>query len=705
MEEFSVLFAGPSTEPAEFAVAWILEWGTQAAVVGAVLAILARLLVFKPKYREYRTTTDLAARTKRLGIWLIATAALVSTLAFQVGRWRDEALVESAALVVGLLALAVGVRGAWELSLGFATSPRVDAKVLNKDGTANEAWAIDVLAQINNAHREGATPTSARASQRNQADFGDLIKVADRTGNGMAVLVTWLFQLFFNVSPWLVQVTVEDGLTAVATLRRNGHQVDEVTIQLEFGEADQDNHRKLMTMAASFAAMRVAAMYVDIKGFYGVDNWRSAASVSLAIQTVGDERQTYIERALAEDPSNLMAEYEEVLDGYDDETDADLLWARMDRLEPMIDVATVLCGWTMTLGERRSLWHQRLLDLTRARRMYIPEELEPPLMMLRLMDWYLGSISNWIALNLASEGRIPTGTIGETSVEQRRRNVARILEGFARALDDSEIGRRVPDSGERDRLHMAAGMDHKVLASWAQPSYGGHTEGNLEFWWRVASGSTDHDIQFSYACALAHCYVHSRNEEDRRDLTDKIVGSVGYAKYNSYWRDWTFKDPELRLLGHADDLRELALSSIDSAWHIERFRPALDIWSVSALADPVMITEEVLASVRATKGLKRTERQFISDGADILRAARTVTAPSLGEQGVLRAVRYLLDDAGHDVLSLRLASERDLSGLIDGTAAAVYWVPNSVERIEVAQLIVALVERVAPRATSMAAVR
>ena len=119
----------------------------------------------------------------------------------------------------------------------------------------------------------------------------------------------------------------------------------------------------------------------------------------------------------------------------------------------------------------------------------------------------------------------------------------------------------------------------------------------------------------------------------------------------------------------------------------------------------MMITEEVLATVRATKGLKGDVRQFISDGAQILRAARAVTAPSLGDQAVLRAVRHLLDDAGHDVLSLRLASERDLSGLIDGTAAAVYWVPNPVERIEVAEFIVALVERVAPRATNMTALR
>ena len=581
MEEVSVLLAEPNVEPAEFAVSWILEWGTQAAVVGAVLAIIARLLVFRPKYRDYRATSGSASRAKRRGVWLIVAAALVSTLAYQVGRWRDEALVESAALVVGLLALAVGIRGAWELSLGFATSPRVDAKVLNKDGTANEAWAIDVLAQINSAHREGATPSSARASQKNQADFGDLIKVADRTGNGMAVLVTWLFQLFFNVSPWLVQVTVEDGLNAVATIRRNGHQVDEETIALEVGEADQDNHRKLMTMAATFAAIRVAAKYVDIKGFYGVDKWRSAAFLSLATQTEGEERQTYVERALAEDPSNLMAEYEEVFDGYDDETDAEVLWARMERLEPMIDVAAVLCrGRPAVLGAPLALWHDRLLDLVDTRRLGDREEFEPPLMMLRLMDWYLGSVSNWIALKFASEGRIPSGTIGDTSVEQRRQNVAMILTAFAEALHDVRITRRVPEPGELQRLQMAAGMHHKILALWARPGYGDWTRRELAHWWELASSSTDHDVQFEFACALAHCFFHCTDEQERSELTRKIVGSVSYAKYNPRWRDWTFKDPELRLLGHDDDLRELALSRIDSAWQIERFRPVQDIWSV-----------------------------------------------------------------------------------------------------------------------------
>ena len=48
---------------------------------------------------------------------------------------------------------------------------------------------------------------------------------------------------------------------------------------------------------------------------------------------------------------------------------------------------------------------------------------------------------------------------------------------------------------------------------------------------------------------------------------------------------------------------------------------------------------------------------------------------------MLRAVRHLLDDASHDVISLRLTSERDLSGLVDDLAAAVYWVPSPVERV------------------------
>ena len=65
---------------------------------------------------------------------------------------------------------------------------------------------------------------------------------------------------------------------------------------------------------------------------------------------------------------------------------------------------------------------------------------------------------------------------------------------------------------------------------------------------------------------------------------------------------------------------------------------------------------------------------------------------------MLRAVRHLLDDASHDVISLRLTSERDLSGLVDDLAAAVYWVPSPVERVSAADFVVALLEQIAPRA-------
>ena len=293
-----------------------------------------------------------------------------------------------------------------------------------------------------------ATHSTARANRNNQADLGDVIKVANRTGNGVALLVAWLYQLFFNVSPWLVQVTVLDGLNATATLRWNGHQIDEVSLQLQFGDVNQDNHRKLLSMGASFAAMGVAAKYYDIKGFYGVETWRSAAYVSLAIQTVDEERRIYIERALAEEPSNLVAECEEVADAFDDETDADMLWNRMDRLEPMIDVAARLCGESDVLGVPGSLWHQtpaRPTDDRPAKDEF--DRPEPPLMMLRLIDWYLGSVSNWIALKLASDGgsrQAMTATPPSSSVVDTSRSSWR---GSSRRWrismpnEDSSIGR------------------------------------------------------------------------------------------------------------------------------------------------------------------------------------------------------------------------------------------------------------------------
>ena len=560
MEDYSALAAAGTPEAAESVVAGFFEWALHALWVVAALAVIARLLVLIPWYADLRSTSTFPGRMKRIGLWVIVVAGLVATLAYDIGRWRDEPAVEGVAVSVALIAVIVGLAGSVLLSFGFATAPRVDAKVLQPDGSANDAWAIDVLAQINSAHREGATHSTARANRNNQADLGDVIKVADRTGNGVALLVAWLYQLFFNVSPWLVQVTVLDGLNATATLRRNGHQIDEVSLQLQFGDVNQDNHRKLLSMGASFAAMGVAAKYYDIKGFYGVETWRSAAYVSLAIQTVDEERRIYIERALAEEPSNLVAECEEVADAFDDETDADMLWNRMDRLEPMIDVAARLCGESDVLGVPGSLWHQtpaRPTDDRPAKDEF--DRPEPPLMMLRLMDWYLGSVSNWIALKLASDGRVASGDDGDPSVEQRRRHVAIVMARFVETLAYIDAERGLVNRPELVRLQMVAAMDDDVLAAWAEPDYADAIAQELIDWGTLASDSMDQDMKFYLACAFAHRYFRSRDADARSQLTSAIVDLVDYAKFNPYWRDWTFKDPELRLLGHEHGLRELAL--------------------------------------------------------------------------------------------------------------------------------------------------
>ena len=147
----------------------------------------------------------------------------------------------------------------------------------------------------------------------------------------------------------------------------------------------------------------------------------------------------------------------------------------------------------------------------------------------------------------------------------------------------------------------------------------------------VSSDSMDQDMKFYLACALAHRYFRSRDADARSQLTSAIVDLVDYAKFNPYWRDWTSKDPELRLLGHEHRLRELTLSPIDAAWQIDRFRPMLKVRAARSLADPAMITEEVLDSVRATTRLKPDVLQSIADGARILRAARTVN-PKLWEE-------------------------------------------------------------------------
>lgn len=695
MDASSVPSTGESVDTAGTALVAFGEWAGQALGMVVVLALLARLLVYVIGYRGYTTTTAAPGRARVIGVVIVAGSSLVATWAFGA---RGVAGVPGAAgdpIGIAVFAVVVGALGALVLSIGFASSPVVDAKVLTSAGASNDAWAIDVLDQISSAHREGSPQSRVRA-RGNRADLGDAIQVADRSGNGVAALVAWLLQLFFNVAPWLVQVTILDGISATATLRRNGHMIEEVPLRLAVGTAEQDQHRKLLIMASSFAAMRIAAKYLDITGFYGVESWKSAAYASLAIQTTDEERTEYIELALAEDPANLVAEFEELLDALDEPTDAEKLWVLMSRLESMIVVASTLCGTPVGLDATPDQWHEKMLRRFVDRRRDDPRMTrEPPQMMVRAIEWYLGAAGNWVALKTGADGEI-SSDVAEDELDRRRRNVASVISALADLLTRPEFRNRLGGEAARpevERMQMRTALAELSIAPWAQPQHRPGVESALLRWFDEAVDTADPALRFLLACALAHEALRV-DDDERAEIVEGVRNSVEFARFSAYYREWTFHDPELRLLGADPGLRNLALSGLTTAWEMKRFAEVATTHAAQALGDPGWIDADVIAELRETGEIGAPMLRWIADGAAILRAARRADS-GFDETAVLRAVRFLLDDAGFELISLRIAGEHEREALVDRIAEAVYWVPDASERATASRFVDALLEGIA----------
>lgn len=709
--EFSSPTSTQSVEPVDSVVAWVFgSWLLASLVMFVVLLVCARLIVFFPGNRDARATRDFARSMRRRGYWLTASGSVIVGLGYSALRLTDDALFSAVLIVVGLGGLALSVYGALALSVGLATSPRVDARAVSPDGQSNPAWAIDVLTQIRSAHGSGGD-RSASHGGGNQPDFGKLIDVADKSGNGMASLVAAVFQLLLNTSPWLIDVTILDGVTAMVVLRRNGNDIEEEVLRLPFGDMSEDHHRELLTMAATFAAIRVAARYTDINGFYGVENWRSSALTSVAMITGGSDRQACIHQALEEDPSNLVAEYEEVYEYAGTHTDADVLLRRIDRLEPMIDLAAVLCGEEPVLSVDPLAWHedaakrstrrlagdvsdpaprlQRIVCVLPFDRVRIRDGVrpEPPLMMLRLMQWYLSSVRNWLALEWSRTGRFPALATVQGDGRLLGHRVAAVLARMVVDLKAPDVLYRL--GGEAETMRMTLAIDAEVLTPWVRPRFDLSSQALLTKWLHDAESSTDLGIQHSLACMYAQELRASEDTHFQEGRLKLIEASLSYAHFKPYWAEWSVRDPELRLVGGYPAIREVVLSDIQEAWAIERFAAVKDRLPVRALLDPTLMTERVLAELVVAPDMTHDAVQSIGDGAAILREARA--AKVLDEASVLRAVRFLLDGEGHDVNSLTLGCEYDSERIVNGVAEAVYWVPSVEERSIIAAFLSAVV--------------
>ncbi|SFR71498.1 hypothetical protein SAMN05428970_1192 [Agromyces sp. CF514] len=426
------------------------------------LAVAARLVTLMPWVRDPRITRAAGRRLRIVG-WALVAATPIATVIV-------TAFARDALFVWMFVGGALAVGSVVVLAFGLATRSRIDAHVMSPDGSTNSAWSIDALLQMRDLN---ADDPGHRVDRQDSPDFGEFITVADRSGNGLASVAAWVVQVLFNAAPWMLQVTMVDPLSAIATLRRNGHLAGEVHLRLDsrgFARATDagasDQHRKLLALAAAFTAMTMADRYPDVRGFYRATNWRSLGYLAIAqMADDDDERDHYLDRAVEIEPRSLIVEYTRVQVEFVDARDRHTMEALMDRLEPVVNQAAWVCDTDTIFQAPPRDWHEYTLReratdaegrppfevVTEAERSPSsegdedavtpvpdpdaapdpddPPRGEPHLMLLRTLLLYVATARNWAALVDLEPGSHPVGDDG------RRERIRRAADALVRLLD------------------------------------------------------------------------------------------------------------------------------------------------------------------------------------------------------------------------------------------------------------------------------
>ena len=391
----------------------LTDTGIAIIVTWLVLAVAARVVTLLPPVRDLRLERRTGRRFCGVG-WLLVVCTPIATVL--VTAFARDALV-AWLLVGGILGtVAVGL-----LAPGLATRSRLDAQVIGPDGSTNGAWSIDALLQVRNLNSDDP---GQRVERQNSPDFGEFITIADRSGSGIASMAAWLMQVLFNSSPWMLQVTIVDGRSAIATLRRNGLSLDEEHLELETGAASADQHRKLLAMAAAFTAMTMADRYPDVRGFYGATNWRSLGYLAVAQIADDDrERDLYVDRAVELEPRSLLVEYRGMYLGLEESCDRESLEHLMDELEPVVNQAAWVCRKPLVFPEATPRdWHEFRLPMR--------PEAEPSMMLLRTLMLYGFAARNWAALVDLQPGSDP-------SASGRRERIGAAVDRLVPILDEA----------------------------------------------------------------------------------------------------------------------------------------------------------------------------------------------------------------------------------------------------------------------------
>jgi hypothetical protein len=641
---------------------------TAAALFLIGIVFVARLAVYLPMWRDIPVTRATSKYSKLGGLILIilTVVAFVLAPAITTGSVPEWLIVAAIVLAIyGLIAL----------SIGMATTPQLSAKVVTEQGTENLSWSIDLLTQMREMNTDDP---KGRVGQPTASDLTEIIAIADRSGNGLTAFIATVVQVLFNVAPWNLQVTILDETSAVAILRRNGHVVDEEKLQLERGEPGSDQHRRTLTLAAAFGAMTVAKHYLDIKGFYQAKNWRSIGYLRIAESTSGRERKHYLKRALEEEESILVG-YADVHDVYGDSTDAEQLAKFMDELEPMIDEAALLCGRpTVFHPIPRPYWHSVVLK----------GKTEPARLMLRLLSLYTNAAVNRAAAMRSTE----PGVEVPHEADVQRRRIREVHACYIRALRAEPAGKRDDPHGLVARLRLDAALNYHVFSDPELSDDPRKVRRAAKKWFKEAEASPDIDIRFSYACYRAQRLNADSSPDEVKAIVDDVVKGIRCARF--VYAEWMSRDPELRLLGHFQPVRDEVLAPIAQAWDIKRFESMKPGLAAHGVTEPAQLAVHARAAdLRKPLELDGPAFRSLYDGATILNQARACSEGHLDETQMLRAVRYLLDEDGHTVPSLKVAFSDPLVDLVSDVSAAVFWVPDDVERERVAEFLGALAAR------------
>ncbi|MGR0319567.1 hypothetical protein [Agromyces sp. ZXT2-3] len=693
-----------------------------------VLAVGARLVALLPGIRNLKATRRTGSVLRIIGWTLVVIVPVAIVIAT---AYADDGFAAWLYVALPLALVTVGILGP-----GLATRSRLDAKVIGPDGSTNTAWSIDALMQVRNANLDDP---SERVERPSSPDLGEFIAIADRSGSGVASALAWLFQVLFNSAPWLLQVTVLDSRSAIATLRRNGHPLDEVELTLEWDSIELDQHRKLLALAAGFTAMTMADRYPDVRGFYRATSWKSVGFLGLARMTRGEERRHYLSRALDEDPTSILAEYDRVFDRYQRIADRVELESFLDRLEPVVNQAAWLSGERQVFPDvEQMVWHDvvrvaadlgpKRLDpadmrpvlrpiQTRLeeRRRVKPPAPEPRAMLLRTLMLYMTAARNWAAyVDLDGTGA------DATAIESRRDRIRMAVDRFITLLErESAAPRRDPNRvlsrmrsraalcymifnpgapgawGEEDPVSSAPSRASRADSGGAGgPGSSQQVAAAASRWLQEAGSSLEIEIRYSYACFTARRAREIGTPAERSLLIEEAIRGVRYARHVDYYLREAARDPELMLLGHEPQMRELVLPPIGSSWQVARFaalRPRLER---RGILDPARIaTDPSLESLRAELGLEPDEFALLVDASIILRAGLRTDEGGLSGEHRLRAVRHLIDDAGYSIPALTGTFAEQFERLSKSVAAAVHWVPTDDELLDVERFLVGLMAR------------